>query len=108
MISISAKDIPEDVRLSILAMGRVEWGATEAKSDADHLEEFGQTLRITREHFQMTDDRRMQGLYLEGTGTVIAHTGTSPNSANHARILVGLWNWLHEAIAASESNAPHV
>lgn len=89
--------IPLHVREQVLAMGRVEWGATAAFDDAGHIEHLAGSLRKTREHFGYDDlPCRMHGLYLEGTETVLAHTGTSPNSGANAQALSGAWNWLHD------------
>lgn len=97
--------IPTDVITSILSIGRVEWGATEEKSSEDHLIDLDDTLRMTREYFDLEDvPVAMHGVYIEGSEVVVCHTGTSPNSPQHARILTGAWNRLHElALALSTS-----
>jgi len=44
----------------------------------------------------------MHGLYIGGSDTVLCHTGTSPNSPTHARILTVLWNrFVEEAAIAN-------
>lgn len=95
MENMRAIDLPEDVVASLRAIGRVEWGTSLYQSDEDHASDLRDTLRITREHFGVTDEETaIHGVYLEGTGVVLAHTGMSPNSPQHARILVGAWNQL--------------
>lgn len=96
-------ELPNDIVESLLSIGRVEWGTTEAQSDAKHVEDFKNTLRITREHFDFTDKRSIHGVYLEGEPIVLCHTGHSPNSPQHARILAGAWNQLVELAQAQKS-----
>lgn len=92
--------VPSDISDAVLAIGRVEWGATYEKPDEDHVKDFTTTLRLTREHFNMDAiPVRMQGLYIEGSDIVVCHTGMSPNSAIHARALTGAWNHLHDLCA---------
>jgi hypothetical protein len=94
--------IPPEVARQVLSMGRVEWGATDKLTEAGHLEHLAETLRNTRKDFNFEDvPVAMHGLYLEGTGTVLCHTGTSPNSGPNAQALAGAWNWLHDQCAAS-------
>lgn len=89
------KELPDDIVESILYIGRVEWGTTHARTDEGHADDLRDTMRLTREHFDIVDEETtMHGLYLEGTNTVLAHTGMSPNSPQHARILAGAWNQL--------------
>lgn len=88
--------IPEEIAEQVLSMGRVEWGATREQTSQQHIEDFAETLRLTRKHFNLEDvPIRLHGLYLEGTETVLCHTGTSPNSPSNAMALAGVWNWLH-------------
>jgi hypothetical protein len=94
-------ELPADVIESLLAIGTVEWGVSFSQSDEKHASDLLDTLRITREHFGVTDEETgIHGVYLEGTGTVLAPTGMSPNSPQHARILVGAWNQLVEIAKA--------
>lgn len=87
--------LPQDVIDSLIAIGPVEWGVSLTQSDEKHAADLMDTLRITREHFGMTDEETgIHGVYLSGTGIVLAHTGMSPNSPQHARILTGAWNML--------------
>ena len=93
--------IPRDISEQVLAMGRVEWGATDEQTSEQHLAAFANTLRITREHFNYEDvPVAMHGVYLAGSETVLCHTGTSPNSGMNARVIVGTWNQLHDVCAA--------
>lgn len=89
-----------DIAAVIEKIGRVEWGATVEQSDEAHIEDFANTLRLTREHFGTPEQTAKHGVYVEGTGVVVCHTGTSPNSGQHARVMVGLWNELADALAA--------
>lgn len=94
-------ELPADIIESLLAIGPVEWGVSLSQSDEKHAADLLDTLRLTREHFGVTDEETgIHGVYLEGTGTVLAHTGMSPNSPQHARILVGAWNQLVEIAKA--------
>ena len=93
--------IPREIAEQVLSMGRVEWCATAEYNDAGHLAHLAESLRITRDHFNLEDlPVSMHGLYLEGTETVLCHTGTSPNSGTNAQALTGAWNWLHDQCAA--------
>jgi hypothetical protein len=87
--------IPADVLEVLRTAGPVEWGSTEKQTDEKHVSDLEDTLRLTREYFDgMPAETAMHGVYLAGTGVVLAHTGTSPNSPQHARIIAGLWNTL--------------
>jgi hypothetical protein len=97
---LSAVTLPPDIAEAVVRMGKVEWGAVGPKTDAEHVSDFADSLQITREHFSLEDDRSLHGLYLEGTATVLCHTGTSPNSAVNARALAGAWNWLLDQCAS--------
>ena len=90
-------ELPYDIVERILSVGPVEWGTTHARTDDGHVGDLRDTLRLTREHFNISDEETMMhGLYLAGTGILLAHTGMSPNSPQHARILAGAWNQLVE------------
>lgn len=89
--------LPQDVVDAVLSIGPVEWGATDAQSDEKHIADFANTLRLTREHFATEGNAALHGIYIAGSNTVVAHTGTSPNSPQHARILAGAWNCLVDA-----------
>lgn len=87
--------LPSDIIESLLAIGPVEWGQTFCQSDDKHIDDLRDTMRITRDHFGIeAEETTISYVALEGTGTVLANTGMSPNSAQHARILVGAWNQL--------------
>jgi len=88
-------EVPEDIEKRLLDAGLVVWGAVGPKPDSEHLADFASTLELTRQHFGTEGDAELHGLYLDGTDIVLGHTGVSPNSPLHARILVGLWNALH-------------
>ena len=90
-------DLPRDIIEQVLSMGLVEWGATAEQKSEQHVDDFRETLRMTREAFDYEDvPVSLHGLYLEGTETVLCHTGTSPNGGPNAQALAGAWNWLHE------------
>lgn len=95
-------DIPEDIAAMVLQIGRAQWGQTEAFEAEGHAAHIAESVRLTDENFGQTGPRHMHGLYIEDTGTVICHTGTSPNSPQIARALKGVWNWLH--IQATQSS----
>lgn len=96
-------ELPRDVIEHLLKIGPADWGATEAKSAEGHGADTVDSVRITAENFGQSGDQRMSGLYVAGTNTVICHTGTSPNSAETARILTGLWN--HAVQQAKDASA---
>ena len=87
-------ELPDDLMERLVSAGPIEWGTIVGKTDDEHVADFIDTLRLTREHFGNEGNTDLNGLYLAGTETVVAHTGTSPNSASHARIIAGLWNAL--------------
>ncbi|MEN6548925.1 MAG: hypothetical protein ABFE07_23010 [Armatimonadia bacterium] len=93
--------IPQELRDHILEFGRVQWGATAERTAAEHIAGFEKSLRLTREYYNLEDvPVQMHGVYLEGSEIVMAHTGTSPNSGTRARIMVGLWNYIHDELTA--------
>lgn len=105
-VSTLRASIPDAVIEQVLKMGLVEWGATAEQRAEQHVDDFRETLRMTREAFNYADvPVRLHGLYLEGTETVLCHTGTSPNSGANAQALAGAWNWLHEQCAAQAIEA---
>lgn len=101
--------IPFDIVETVLKIGRAERGAT-APHDADgHAAHVRNSVIETAKHFDQTEPQPMNGLYVEGTETVICHTGTSPNSPTTARALTGAWNALHDQcaeIAKRTASAP--
>jgi len=100
-VPVLLEAIPSDIVEQVLRMGRAEWGATEELTSEGHLANLETTLRLTREHFNYADiPVKMHGLYLDGTETVLCHTGTSPNSPMNAQALTGAWNWLHDQCTA--------
>jgi hypothetical protein len=88
-----------EMQEAAIVIGHVEWGATDkldAQSHADHVK---QSIENTADFFGQTELQAMHGLYIKNKETVICHTGTSPNSSMHARILTALWNrFVDEAI----------
>jgi len=93
-------EVPKDVADCVRAIGPVEWGCTYTQDDEAHIKEFADTLRLTREFSGIEGDTKVSGVYLDGTHVVLAHTGTSPNSPQHARILTSLWNWFHGIVTS--------
>lgn len=91
---MTEQTLPDDIVKSLLAIGRVEWAATDVQSDEEHLSDFERTLKLTRDNFKTEGNVSLHFVAIEDTGTVVAHTGTSPNSAQHARVLAGAWNQL--------------
>lgn len=91
--------LPADVAELVNRIGRAEWGATDALDADEHGKHVADSVRITAANFDQTEPQRMQGLYVEGTETVICHVGTSPNSPAVARALAGAWNRLCDLAA---------
>ena len=75
-----AVGIPEDILAHVAKLGRVEWGQTHAHDAEGHGAHVAESVRKTAEAFDQTGDQHMHGLWLEGTETVLCHTGTSPNA----------------------------
>lgn len=98
--------IPPDIAESMLKIGKVEWGCTEAQSDEAHLAGYADVLRRTREHFGTTGDTEMHGLYVAGGEIVVAFTGNSPNSPQHARMLTAAWNAMVDWATACRESSP--
>lgn len=94
--------IPGDLAENLRANGPADYGAVKAKPDEQHVADFANSLKITREHFKQEGEQQLFGLYEKGTDTVMAHTGTSPRAPDRARILAGLWNALHAALIESD------
>lgn len=82
----------QEMQKAALAIGRVEWGATHELDSQGYADQTKTSVEITADTFGQEGLQRMHGLYLKGTETVLCHTGTSPNSPTHARILTALWN----------------
>lgn len=98
-MNLDTQTIPPDLAKRMLEVGKIEWGAVANKSDEQHVSDFADSLRLTREHFGLdSGDHALNGCYLAGTETVVCHTGTSPNSATHAKIIAGLWNSVIDAL----------
>ena len=95
--------IPEHIAAKLVELGPVEWGATEPMGDLAHGAHVANSVALTAEHFGQTEPQRMHGLYLNGTETVVCHTGTSPNAAVIAQALAGAWNWLVEEARSQET-----
>jgi hypothetical protein len=81
-----------EMQRAALAVGRVEWGATKELNAQEHSDHIKTSVETTANTFGQEGLQRMHGLYLADTETVLCHTGTSPNSPTHARILTALWN----------------
>lgn len=92
-VQMDITTIPDDIIERMMAVGFIEWGAVNNKTDEQHIEDFRDTLAITRAAHQMPNGlQSLHGCYLPGSSTIVCHTGTSPNSGDHARIIAGLWN----------------
>lgn len=89
-------NIPEDIRNHILSLGKVEWGSISKRSDEQHILDFANTLKLTREYFDNKEITTMEGVYLKDTEVVVCHTGTSPKAFLTARILTALWNKFYD------------
>ena len=64
-----------------------DWGEIPAKTDEEHVEDFRESLRKTREHFGMEGSQPLHGCFVKGTDMVLCHTGTSPTSRSRARFI---------------------
>lgn len=95
----------EEMHAAALKIGTVEWGSTHEHTPDEHAAHVKKSVEITSKHFEQEGPQKMHGLYVTGSGTVIGHTGTSPNSPTHARILTALWNrFVEEAKQALSEN----
>jgi hypothetical protein len=95
--------IPAELVERLLAVGPVEWGATDEKTDAEHRADHDTTLFKTRDHFDLPILTQMHQVSPVGKDTILAITGNSPNGGNHARLLVGAWNHLYEQALKTEA-----
>ena len=105
-IKLAREALPEDIASLVLRIGRAEWGATAEQTAQEHADDLLNTIRLTHKHFGTEDPQPLNGLYIEGTGVVICHTGMSPNSAGIARALTGAWNLLHSTALAALDAIP--
>ena len=85
-------DVMLEMAKAAVSIGKAEWGSTAEKSAKAHGKDTRNMVDITAENFGQSEPQAMHGLYVAGTETVICHTGTSPNSPTHARIITALWN----------------
>lgn len=98
--------IPADIAQHVRKIGKVEWGQTPAHDADGHGRHIADSVRLTAANFGQTEDQHMHGLWLEGTETVLCHTGTSPNAPMTTQTLAGAWNWLvDQALATPASHA---
>lgn len=103
-MNMDAKTIPANLVEHMLAVGKIEWGAVINKTDEQHVADFADSLRLTREHFALEPgSHALNGCYLPETETVVCHTGTSPNSAANAKIIAGIWNSVIDALLEIQS-----
>ena len=86
--------IPAEIAAHVRKIGKVEWGQTPAHDADGHGRHVADSVRMTAANFGQSEDQHMHGLWLEGTETVLCHTGTSPNAPKTTQALVGAWNWL--------------
>lgn len=92
---------PSEILELVRRIGKAEWGATDSMSARAHGRHVAASVQFTAKQFEQSELQKMHGLYIDGTETVICHTGTSPNSPQIARALTGLWNDLYD-IAVKE------
>lgn len=88
------RSIPPELAKLMIELGEAAWGATDPLDADGHAAHVAESVRITAAHFGQAENQQMHGLYVAGTGTVICHTGTSPNSPNTARCLTAAWNFM--------------
>jgi hypothetical protein len=96
-----------EMKKAALEIGRVEWGATPQLDAQGHAEQTKTAVEGTADHFQQDGLQKMHGLYLSGTEITLCDTGTSPNSATHARILTALWNHFVECVESERQTHEH-
>jgi hypothetical protein len=90
-----------EMQRAALSIGRVEWGSTRELDAQGHADQTKTSVEITANNFEQDGLQKMHGLYVAGTETVLCHTGTSPNSPTHARIMTALWNHFVECAELS-------
>lgn len=96
--------IPADIAQHVRKIGKVEWGQTPAHDADGHGRHIADSVRLTAANFGQTEDQHMHGLWLEGTETVLCHTGTSPNAPMTTQTLAGAWNWLVDQALATPAS----
>lgn len=106
--NVAGISVPPEIVELVISLGAVQWGQTAAFDADGHGAHVAESVRLTEDHFQHGSPQHMHGLYLEGTGVVVCHTGTSPNSPQIARALTGAWNWLLGECAALNKENPDV
>lgn len=99
LLIISLKEIPQDIKDAVLALGPAEWGAEGPKTKEEHLSTFSLNLRLTEEHFGLPEKTEMHGLYCKDSERVIFKSGNSPNSALTTPLFEFLWNNLYNALS---------
>jgi hypothetical protein len=99
-------NVLKEMQQAAVSIGRVEWGSTHALDATGHARQANFSVKTTAEKFDQEGPQEMHGLYLSNTETVLCHTGTSPNSPTHARIMTALWNnFVENAEAAFNGEA---
>jgi hypothetical protein len=96
----------KEMQHAAVSIGRVDWGSTHALDASGHAGQTKSSVETTAEKFEQEGPQEMHGLYLSGTETVLCHTGTSPNSPTHARIMTALWNHFVENAEAALKEGP--
>jgi hypothetical protein len=100
-------NVLKEMQEAAVSIERVEWGSTDALDATGHAAQTKSSVETTAEKFDQEGPQEMHGLYLTGTETVLCHTGTSPNSPTHARIMTALWNhFVDNAEAAAKEPKP--
>ena len=99
-------NIPPEIVSIVTQLGPADWCATEPMTSTEHGQRMTESVQLTEQHFGVSGRREMQWLCVQGTDTVVAYVGTSPNSGVIARALAGAWNLLHEhCVAQTEAGA---
>ena len=99
--------IPSDIAKAVASIGQVEWGATDEKYAAGHAASVQKSVEMTAVYFNQTGPQPMHGVYIKGDDVVVCHTGTSPNSGQHARAIVGAWNFMLQHARPALKERPH-
>ena len=95
-IDLQISHIDDEMMGMVLSCGRGEVGVVEGKTAEEHAADLANSISLTDQEFGTSAPYDLFGVYVEGSETVLCHTGTSPNSGLRAKAMMGAWNFLHE------------
>jgi hypothetical protein len=80
----------ENARRMLEFVSTPVWAQTAEQTDAQHVEDYADTLKMTRQAFpEMPELTAMNCILREDTQLVLAYVGNSPTSVDRAKAMVG-------------------